>query len=248
MDIKDKIAVVVGASGGIGREISKALAEEGAYVFLVARRKSVLDALKRDIEEKGGWANVYLADVTNEKSVAKLSSYLKDNFGKVDLLFNAQGIGIYKKFPEVTYDDWKKQMAVNVDSVFLVTQKLLPLLEKSKKAFVISTGSGMGKVAVARRSPYCASKFALRGFVLSLAKEYRKTNVHFVHLVLGSVLTSFGPLTLEEKKEKLKRGKKYLDPVWLSHYIVTKIKNDTLEAETTIYPKHYFEESKKGKT
>lgn len=248
MELKGKIAVVAGASGGIGREISKALAAQGVTVVLVARREEVLLSLKRDIEEKGGRADIYLADLTDEKSVSKLVDFIKDNFGRVDILINAQGIGVYKKLPEVTFEDWRKQMAVNVDSVFLLTRELFPLLKKSRKAYVISMGSGMGKIAVAGRSPYCTSKFALRGLMLSLAKEYKKSHIHFVLLTLGSVLTAFGPLSLEEKLEKQKKGKKYLDPSWLAEHIVAKIKHDTLASETPIYPKHYFEESRKGKT
>jgi len=247
MELKGKIAVIAGASGGIGREISKALAKEGAHVFLVARREDILEALKRDIEKKGGKANVYLADLKNEESVTHLGRFIGDNFGKVDILFNAAGIGIYKNFANLSYDEWKKSFAVNVDAAFLAIHKLLPLLSKPDQAYVISMGSGMGKVALSGRSAYCASKFALRGMMLSFSKEYVNTNIHFILLTMGSVLTAFGPLSLEEKISKQKRGKKYLDPSWLAEHIVTKIKHDTLEPETPIYPRHYFEESKKDK-
>jgi short-subunit dehydrogenase len=248
MDLKDKTAVVVGATGGIGREISKALAKEGVCVNLVARRMELLDALRRNIEDEGGKASVYLADLTDENSVSELVKNLKKEFDKIDILFNVAGIGVYKKFPDVSYDEWRKSMAVNLDSVFLATQKLLPFLEKSEKAYVISMGSGMGKIAVAGRSAYCTSKFALRGLMQTLSKEYAKSHIRFVLMTLGSVLTAFGPLSLEDKIQKQRKGKKYMDPKWLAEHIVTKIKNDTLEPETTIYPKNYFEESKKGKT
>lgn len=248
MELKNKIAVVAGASGGIGREISRELAGEGTLVFLVARREGVLEALKNDIENAGGKARIYLADLTNEDSISGLARFIEKNFGRVDILINAQGIGVYKKFPLVSFGEWKKQIAVNVDSVFLLIQKLLPLLEKSERAYVISMGSGMGKIGVSGRSPYCASKFALRGLMLSLAKEYKRSHIKFVLLTLGSVLTAFGPLSLEEKLEKQKKGKKYLDPIWLAGNIVAKIKHDSLNFETPIYPKHYFEESRKGKT
>ena len=248
MQLKDKIVVVAGASGGIGREISKVLAREGARVFLVARNEIVLKGLKESIEEHGGRANIYIADLTSEASTAGLAKFLEKEAVRVDILFNAAGIGVYKKFSELEYDEWKKSFSVNVDAAFLTTHRLLHLLAKSENAYVISMGSGMGKVALPGRSAYCASKFALRGLMLSIAKEYSKTNIHFVHLILGSVLTSFGPLTLEDKILKQKKGKKYLDTVWLAHHIVTKIKRDSFEPETPIYPRHYFEESKKGKT
>jgi len=247
MELQGKIAVVAGASGGIGREISKALANEGVHVVLVARREGVLEALKREIESNGGRANVYLADLTDEGSVARMADFIGNNFDSVDLLFNTAGVGIYKKLKELTYDDWRKTFAVNVDSEFLLIRELLPLLEKSEKSYVISTGSGMGKVALSGRSAYCSSKFALRGMMLSFAKEYANSNIHFIHLTLGSVLTAFGPLSLEDKINKQKKGKKYLEPAWLAEHIVTKIKHDTLEPETPIYPRHYIEESRKDK-
>lgn len=248
MNLKDKIAVVAGASGGIGRNVSLELAGHGAEVVLIGRRKPVLSALKRSIEQQGGKAHVFTADLTKPKSVDELVKKLKKRLGHVDILFNAAGVGVYKKFKEVSVEEWQRSLDVNVTAVFLLIQKLLPMLTKSKKAVVLSMGSGMGKIAVAGRTAYCASKFALRGLMRSLAKEYEKSNINFYLLTVGSVLTAFGPLTLEDKMEKQKKGKKYLDPSWLAHYIVAKIRNDTLEDETPIYPSHYFEESKKGKT
>jgi short-subunit dehydrogenase len=196
--LKGKKAVVIGASGGIGRVLSMALAMEGTEVFLVARRKNILNALKNKIKDKGGNSHTITADVTKKSDVAKVLRILKKQ-KRVDVLIHAAGVGVYKDFEDVTLDEWKKSFDVNVTSVFRVTQKLMPLLKKSKKSYVIATGSGMGKIGVAGRSPYCASKFALRGLMLSLAKEYKKTNVHFILLTMGSILTSFGPLSLEEK-------------------------------------------------
>jgi len=247
MNLRGKIAVIAGASGGIGREVSRALAKEGAEVVLVARRREILEALKKDIEVKGGKAYVYTSDLTKETVVKDLAAKISSNFKSIDILFNSAGYGVYKKLPDISFEEWEKSFAVNVDSVFLLSQQLLPLLVKSKKAYVISTGSGMGKIALSGRSPYCASKFALRGLMLSLAKEYKRTNIKFVLLTMGSILTSFGPLGVEEKKKKQDKGKEYINPTWLAHHIVARIKHDTLEDEVPIYPSHYFEESNKDK-
>lgn len=248
MNLENKVVVVIGASGGIGRQISREFAKEKVRLVLVGRNKFVLEPLRKEIEKKGGSAFVVSCDITNKSSVKSLESLVRDKYGVVDVLVNAAGIGVYKKFSEVTYDEWRKQMAINVDGVFLVIKTLLPLLEKSKKAYVISLGSGMGKIAVAKRSPYCASKFALRGLIKSLSKEYKNTNINFVLLTLGSVLTSFGPLSIDDKLKKVKKGKKYLDPEWLASHIVVKLKHETFDPETPIYPQKYFKESKKGKT
>jgi 3-oxoacyl-[acyl-carrier protein] reductase len=174
MELKGKIVVVAGASGGIGRELSLELAKNGSLVLLIGRRKPVLAALKKKIHDSGGKARVFVVDLTDLKSVDQLAVKIKEEFGVVDILVNAAGIGIYKKFEDLDFESWKKSFAVNVDATFLLTQKLLPFLKKSKEAYVINLGSGMGKIPVAQRSAYCASKFALRGFSLTLSKEYKR--------------------------------------------------------------------------
>jgi short-subunit dehydrogenase len=247
MEIKDKVVVIIGATGGIGRVMSLAFGLKGAKLVLVGRDKNILTSLINKLKEKNVNASAFALDVTEPKDVAKLARVLK-KFGRIDVLVHAAGIGVYKRFEKVTYEEWLKSLDVNVNSVFLTFQKLLPLLRKSEKSYCLVTGSGMGKVAVARRSAYCASKFALRGLVLTLAKEFKDTNINFIHLTLGSVLTSFGPLTLDEKEKKVESGKGYLKPSYLAHAVITKLENSTLETETAIYPPNYYTESKKGKT
>ena len=247
MKLEGKIAVIAGASGGIGREVSRALAKEGVEVILVARNLQILKALKKDVENKGGKASCFKADLTKYIEVNHLTAEIKEKYNHVDILFHCMGIGVYKKYSEIKLDDWQNSFAVNVTAVFLLTQKLLPFLKNSEKAYVVALGSGMGKIGLAERVPYCMSKFALRGLILSLAKEFKKSKIKFILLTLGSVLTSFGPLSIEEKLEKRKQGKKYLDPEWLAHNIVKRIEHDTLETETSIYPSRYIEERKEGK-
>ena len=245
MNLSSKTAIIIGASGGIGREVSLALAKKQTNLILVARKMESLDILEKNLKSYKVGIDKYTCDLTNPESVSSVVKKIKSKHEKVDFLFHLAGIGVYKKLPDISYEEWKDSIDINVNSVFYITQKLLPLLEKSEKAYVIASGSGMGKVALSGRAAYCASKFALRGLMLSLAKEYENSNIHFVHLTLGSVLTAFGPLSLEDKKKKEKEGKQYIDPKWLAHHIVTRLENETLEPETSIYPRHYFEESKK---
>lgn len=249
MNLLNKNVVIIGASGGIGRSLAFAFGSEGSNLILVGRKIMVLKALEREIKSLGRKDNVFIfkADVSCEKDVRKLARFAFLKFGFVDVLVNAAGIGIYKKIGDLSFEEWRRSLSINLDAVFLSIKYFLPLLEKSKESFVISMGSGMGKIAISGRSSYCASKFGLRGLMLSLAKEYKNTNISFVLLTLGSVLTSFGPLNIEEKIKRNKEGKFYLDPVDLARTIVAKIKNCTLEDEVSIYPKNYYRESKKGK-
>jgi len=218
MQLENKNVVIVGATGGIGRALSFAFALEGANLVLVGRRTLILKALKKEIKRLGckGEVFIFKADVSSEREVKRLVRKVSFRFKNVDILVNAAGIGVYKKLEDLSYGDWRRSLSINLDSVFLVIKEFLPLLKRAQKSLVISMGSGMGKIAVSKRSAYCASKFGLRGLMLSLAKEYKNTNINFVLLTLGSVLTAFGPLTLEEKVKKNRKGKAYLDPVDLA--------------------------------
>ncbi len=246
MDIKGKNVLILGATGGIGRHLAFAFASRGANLLLSGRRKMILSALERELKNLSVLVKTYSLDVTREADFVFLTRKIKKDFKNIDVLINAFGVGVYKSLEETSFGDFKKSLDVNLSGVFLSIKYFLPFLKKSPKAYVISLGSGMGKVGVAKRLAYCASKFGLRGLMLSLAKEYKGKNIKFCLFTLGSVLTSFGPLTLEEKIEKQKEGKNYLDPVQLAKTIVSKIENDTLIEETTIYPKDYYKESKKG--
>ena len=244
MNLKGKTVCVIGATGGIGREVSAAFAKRGVSLILVARKMDSLNVLENEIKSTGKISK-YTCDVTDPRSIESLARKIAKDHKSIDVLLHLAGIGVYKNFPEISYEEWKASMDINVTSAFYIFQKLLPLLKKSEKAYVIASGSGMGKVALSGRSAYCTSKFALRGLMQSLSKEYKKTSIHFVHLTLGSVLTPFGPLSLTHKKRKHREGKGYLEPVWLANHIATKVENDTLEDETPVYPRHYFSESKK---
>jgi short-subunit dehydrogenase len=247
MKLKGKIAVVVGASGGIGREIVKALAKEGADIVLVARRKNILNGLAEEVSRYQIKTYIYVTDITKASSINELSKKLGQHFKKIDMLFNVAGVGIYKKLEDLTIDDWCNSLNINVTAPFLVTQRLMFLLKRSTSAVVVSFGSGMGKIGLSGRSAYCTSKFALRGLMLSLAKEYKNTNVKICLATLGSVLTSFGPLSLEKKVEKQKEGKEYLKPFQVAHTVISKIENDSLTDEFSIYPKDYYKESREDK-
>lgn len=226
MDLKNRITVVVGASGGMGSEIVKALKKEGVVVVEVSRT-----------------SQKYPCDLKNQDSIKKVTQQIIDDFGRVDILFNAAGIGVYTTLEESTLEGWNDSLSVNVTAPFLFSKYLLPALEKSEGAFVFLFGSGMGKFAHGNRIPYCTSKFALRGLSLSLTEEFKSTKIKFCLLTLGSVLTEFGPMTLEEKKEENLQGKAYLTPIWIAEKVVETLKKDLVEDEMEWYPTGYKEEN-----
>ena len=98
------------------------------------------------------------------------------------------------------------------------------------------------------RSIYCATKFAVRGLTLSLAEEFRRTSVEFCLITLGSVLTSFGPMSFDEKKSEMEKGKKaYFTPDWVAKKLISIMKDEDRRSEYTLFPSNYVAEWKGGK-
>lgn len=237
MEIKGKTILITGASKGMGNSIAKKLAQGGANLILVARTEETLKDLVKNL---GGENHKYYAcDLGDIKQVISLSEKISKDFNKIDVLINGAGIGVYKPIEEVSFDEWRKSFSTGLDAPYFLTQKLLPLMSKSEKSVVINIGSGMGVIPAPGRSVYCSLKFGLRGMTLSLAEEFKRTKIQFVLLTLGSVLTGFGPKTIEEKKNE---GKAYLTPEWVAERVVEIIKEGGKAVEYTFYPSDYKEE------
>lgn len=237
MNIKGKIVMVTGASRGMGNSIAKNLAKEGANLILVARSEETLKDLVKSLG--GGSHKYYVCDFEDINQAMDLADKVSKDFEKIDVLINGAGIGIYKPIEEVSFDEWRKSFSIGLDAPYFLTQKLLPLLNKFEKSIVINIGSGMGVIPAPGRSVYCSLKFGLRGMTLSLAEEFKRTKIQFVLLTLGSVLTGFGPKTIEEKKSE---GKAYFTPEWVAERVSEIIKEDGKAVEYTYYPSDYKEE------
>jgi len=230
MNLKDKIVVVTGATGGMGREIVKSLDNEGAKLVLISKTESELQNLLKTLAGKNN--KYYVCDLSNEDETLKVAKEIANDFKTIDVLINAAGIGIYKPLEELTLDEWNLSIAINLNSVFIMTKELIKSLNNSTDSVVISLGSGMGVEPEPERSAYCTSKFALRGLMLTLAEEYKRfKNPKFCLFTLGSVLTSFGPMSMEEKKLSMESGKGYLTPDWVAKKLVEIIKLDNMEVE-----------------
>jgi len=173
--------VVVGAGQGMGKAIALKLASQQIKVYLVGRTKSKLDAVATLIEAAGGAASVFPADVTIEGALDTLKAQLE---GKLDMLVNCAGEALLKTFDETTFEDWNRILSVNLNTAYLTTHALLPLLRQSENASIILLSSKValkGYPVVA----YTAAKTGLMGFARSLNFSLREEHIRVVALCPG---------------------------------------------------------------
>jgi NADP-dependent 3-hydroxy acid dehydrogenase YdfG len=204
--LKDQVAIVTGASRGIGKEIALKLANEGAKLTLVGSSQDILQSAK-DLNSQG-YANVIAvqADVANEEDMNRVVKSTLDQYGQIDILVNNAGIGFFKLTEEVSLEDWKKMFEVNVQGVFLGAKVVLPHMKERKSGTIITISSDVGRYTIPNGAAYTASKYAVQGFSGALAQEVREYGIRVGTVNPGMVDTYFANSTqgLPEKEEWLK--------------------------------------------
>ena len=184
------IALVTGATEGIGRAVAFALGREGYQVGVCARTAGRVTRLLQELEAAGIRAAGQAADVGNPDAVRSLVALVTTELGPVDLLVNNAGIAIFKTFAELTLEDWDATMATNLRSMYLVTREVLPGMRARRHGVIVNVASLAGKNPIEGGSAYVASKHAVLGFSRSLMLEVRKEGVRVLAICPGSVDTA----------------------------------------------------------
>jgi len=191
MRLKDKVALITGASRGIGYASAIALAKEGATIAGVARTKKELDELETKIVASGGKAKMFVADVTKAADVAVAVKGAVDAFGRVDILVANVGIGGYRPFLDWTEADYDKIMATNAKSTWLCCKEVMPHLLKQGGGNIVILSSVAGLQGYPSEGIYCMSKFAQVALAQSIDREFYKQNVKVSLVCPGGVETHF---------------------------------------------------------
>jgi NADP-dependent 3-hydroxy acid dehydrogenase YdfG len=204
--LKDQVAIVTGASRGIGKEIAIKLAEQRMKVAIIgssAQISETADELKRK-----GFPNVLpiQADVSKEEDLQQVVKKTIEEYGQVDMLVNNAGVGFFKLTEDVTLEEWKKVFEVNVQGVFLATKAVLPHMKERKSGTIITIASDVARYTIPNGSAYTASKYAVQGFSGSVAQEVREYGIRVGTINPGMVDTYFADSTqgLPEKNDWLK--------------------------------------------
>jgi len=200
--LKGQRAMVTGASSGIGRETARMLAEEGADVALAARSEDELEAMATSIEaENNVDALVVPTDVTDEEQVSQMIESTVAAFGGLDIVVNNAGVGRRGPIEEMSTEDYRAVMGVNVDGMFFVTREAVPHLLQSEGTLVF-VGSGAGKGPRSKYPVYAASKWWTRGFAQSVAGQVGGDDVAVSVVNPGNTRTGFGSEYRESNREQ----------------------------------------------
>ena len=180
--LEGKVAIVTGASRGIGRAISVALALETATIVLAARSIQQLQITAEQVTKAGGEARIVHVELTEEQSIRNLIQVTGEKLGRLDILVNNAGVTHSAELEQTSTEDWQRCISINARAPFILCREALPLLKKSKAAHIINISSVVGVKGYPLQSAYTASKHALRGMTISLAEELRGSNIR-VHLL-----------------------------------------------------------------
>ena len=169
--LEGHIAVITGASKGLGRQMAEALSQAGAAVALVARSRDLLESVASGIRVNGGRAEVIVADVTDEAGVGQIARQVQSTLGVCDILINNAGINIRKDVEEFTLSNWNEIVAVNLTGPFLMCRAFVPGMKEKGWGRIINMSSIMSHVSLPQRIGYSSTKFGLLGMVKALALE-----------------------------------------------------------------------------
>ena len=212
MKLEGKSIIVTGAGRGIGEATAKMFAAEGAKVCVAARSTEQIERVASEINSAGGRAIAVACDVTQPDQVEAMVAQAEAELGPTDMLVNNAGVAWGKPVGEITLDEWRALMAVNVDAVFLLTRKLLPLFHAQHSGQIVNICSDAGIRGIGGMTCYCASKFAVRGFTLALREELRGSGIR-VNLVLpGPTNTTI--IAKEASRTDLPQPEDIADVVW----------------------------------
>ncbi len=186
-----KVAIVTGASAGIGEACALALAEEGAQVVITARRGERLEALTSKIESLGSKAYIVTGDAREEETAKRTIETAVEKTGRIDILINNTGMGIYKDLVDTSVDEYDTLMDTNMRSTFLFTRYTVPVMEKQGEGTILMISSMAGLYGFAGQAVYCSTKFAQVGFAQALDKELRTKGIKVGVICPGGVKTEF---------------------------------------------------------
>jgi 3-oxoacyl-[acyl-carrier protein] reductase len=201
--VTGRIALVTGASQGIGRACALALAEGGAIIALAARNEEKLAAVAKEIESLGGQAATFRMDVSKEDEVKSAVKAVIARFGKIEILVNNAGVTKDTLLMRMKREDWDSVIQTNLSGTFFTSQAVIGSMLKPRWGRIINITSVFGQMGQAGQTNYSASKAGLIGFTMAMAREVASRNITVNAVAPGYIATAMTEVLAEELKSKV---------------------------------------------
>ena len=189
--LEGKTAIITGAGKGIGREIARVFAEEGANVVLSSRTETDLQTLTDEINKNGGTASFFVGDITKLDDMKKMAAFAVAQYGRIDILVH-NAAGLYPKTPveDISPELWKEALSTNLDAVFYATHSVIPYMKSQNYGRIVFTSSISGpRVGLSGKSHYTAAKGGMNGFMKTIAIELAKYHITVNAVEPGNIET-----------------------------------------------------------
>jgi len=196
----DQVALVTGASSGLGRATARALAQAGADVGLIGRSETELDQVAGEITAIGQRVLTMPLDLADESQVPTTITQFLGRFGRIDILVNAAGTDVPGSVEELRSGDWDHVLDVNLRAPFLLAKAVFPSMRAAGHGTIVNVSSVAGKRGWANASAYCASKFGLTGLTQAIAAEGKPLGIRACILYPGGMDTNWGTWSSAERQ------------------------------------------------
>jgi len=201
--VEGKVALITGASRGIGLAIARSLAGLGAKVALCARDPQKLEAAAAGLKRAGASVAAIPADIRNANEIASLVRETGQSLGPIEILINNAGIGYFAPVQEASEANWDSVLDTNLKAVFLLSKAVAPGMIQRREGHIVNVGSLAGKSAFAGGAIYCASKWGLLGLTQCMAEDLRAFGIRVSAVLPGTVATDFSPHTGKDTSKML---------------------------------------------
>lgn len=208
-----KKVLIIGATGGIGRETAKLVKSSNAEVFITGRDSERLNAIATELDLAAN--RVFQLDITDANAVESVAAKIHAEIGVLDIVINSAGIGIIKPLEQLTYEDFDLTVSTNLRGTFNILKSFLPPMKAAKEGLIINMPGVLGKTPMAGAAAYSASKYGVNGLVKSVREELKRTNVRITNIYMGGVDSPFWDnIDLKVQKDKFIQEKEAARAVW----------------------------------
>ena len=211
--VKGKNILIVGATGGIGSKTAKLLAGNGANIFLAGRNQEKLDIVAKELGISSD--KTFALDISIPEQVQALKENYFAVFPNLDILVNADSIGIIKPIEHLSGDEFLSTLNYNLYGPFLLVKAFLSAMKEAKKGLIINIPGVLGKIPMAGAAAYSASKFGLVGMMQSIREEIKRTDIRITNIFMGGVDSPFwDTIDLRVQREKMIRAEEAAKAIW----------------------------------